>query len=79
MLMAFLYFSFSEPVATAKLIRGTVHNGVTMTDISVTVEHRGTSTVVKLPQGSKISDVLEQMKGDGPGADAGLPAQPSHG
>jgi sulfur carrier protein ThiS len=33
-----------------------------MTDISVTVEHRGTATVVKLPQGSKISDVLQQMK-----------------
>ena len=33
-----------------------------MTDISVTVEHRGSTTVVKLPQGSKISDVLEQMK-----------------
>ena len=33
-----------------------------MTDISVTVEHKGSTTVVKLPQGSKISDVLEQMK-----------------
>jgi sulfur carrier protein ThiS len=33
-----------------------------MTEISVTVEHRGSTTVVKLPQGSKVSDVLEQMK-----------------
>ena len=33
-----------------------------MYDISVTVEHRGTTTVVQLPQGSKVSDVLEQMK-----------------
>ena len=33
-----------------------------MTDISVTVEHRGSATVVNLPPGSKISDVLEQMK-----------------
>jgi sulfur carrier protein ThiS len=33
-----------------------------MTEISVTVEHRGSATVVKLPQGSKVSDVLEQMK-----------------
>jgi sulfur carrier protein ThiS len=33
-----------------------------MTDISVTVEHRGSATVVKLPEGSKVSDVLEQMK-----------------
>lgn len=33
-----------------------------MTDISVTVEHRGSKTIVNLPQGSRISDVLEQMK-----------------
>jgi sulfur carrier protein ThiS len=33
-----------------------------MTDISVTVEHRGSATVVELPQGSKVSDVLERMK-----------------
>jgi sulfur carrier protein ThiS len=33
-----------------------------MTEISVTVEHRGNATVVKLPQGSRVSDVLEQMK-----------------
>ena len=32
-----------------------------MTDISVTVEHKGSATVVRLPQGSKVSDVLEQM------------------
>ena len=28
----------------------------------MTVEHRGTATIVQLPQGSKVSDVLEQMK-----------------
>ena len=33
-----------------------------MSDISVTVEHRGSATVVKLPEGSRVSDVLEQMK-----------------
>ena len=33
-----------------------------MSDISVTVEHRGSTTVVKLPEGSKVSDVLVQMK-----------------
>jgi sulfur carrier protein ThiS len=33
-----------------------------MSEISVTVEHRGTATVVKLPEGSKVADVLEQMK-----------------
>ena len=33
-----------------------------MTDISITVEHRGNATVVRLPQGSKVSDVLDQMK-----------------
>ena len=33
-----------------------------MTDISVTVDFKGTSTIVKLPQGSKVSDVLEEMK-----------------
>jgi sulfur carrier protein ThiS len=33
-----------------------------MTDISVTVEHRGSKTAVNLPQGAKVSDVLEQMK-----------------
>jgi len=61
MMMAFLYFSFSEPLTTAKMIMG--HRIPRhMSDISVTVEHRGTATVVKLPQGSKISDVLQQMK-----------------
>ena len=33
-----------------------------MTDISVTVELKGSATVVRLPQGSKVSDVLEKMK-----------------
>ena len=33
-----------------------------MTNISVTVEHRGSTTVVKVLEGSKVSDVLEQMK-----------------
>ena len=33
-----------------------------MSEISVTVEHRGSATVVNLPAGSKISDVLEKMK-----------------
>ncbi|HEY3419058.1 MAG TPA: hypothetical protein VGK23_00705 [Methanomassiliicoccales archaeon] len=32
-----------------------------MSEISVTVEHRGTATIVKLPEGSKVSDVLEHM------------------
>ena len=33
-----------------------------MTDISVTVELKGSATVVRLPQGSKVSDVLDKMK-----------------
>ncbi len=28
----------------------------------MTVEHRGSATVVKLPEGSTVSDVLAQMK-----------------
>jgi sulfur carrier protein ThiS len=33
-----------------------------MSEITVTVEHRGSATVVRLPDGSRVSDVLEQMK-----------------
>jgi len=48
-------------LTTAKMIMG--HRIPRhMSDISVTVEHRGSATVVRLPKGSKVSDVLEQMK-----------------